>query len=159
MYECIGPIRLLFYLKVILSTVCLSVCLPVCSCLSHINYRQHKTCRSRWPRGLTRRSTACRLLGWRVRIPPRMVGVRMSVCFEYCVLSNKVLGDGRPLVQKSLTKCDVYECDLDTSTMRRLRSVRLLGHKQSKTKQKRNMHLHYVHVCYRLRKYFSAPNV
>ena len=36
-------------------------------------------CRSQWPRGLSRRSAAARLLRLRVRIPP---GAWMSVCCE-----------------------------------------------------------------------------
>jgi len=39
--------------------------------------------RSQWPRGLRRRSTAARLVGLRVRIPP---GAWMFVCCECCVL-------------------------------------------------------------------------
>ena len=41
---------------------------------------------SRWPHGLRRGSTAARLLGLRVRIPP---GAWMSVCCECCVLSGR----------------------------------------------------------------------
>ena len=47
-------------------------------------------CRSQWPRGLTRRSVAARLLRLWVRIPP---GARMFVCCECCVLSGRVLCD------------------------------------------------------------------
>jgi len=39
------------------------------------------TCRSQWPRGLRRGSTAARLLGFWGRIPP---GAWMSVCVECC---------------------------------------------------------------------------
>jgi hypothetical protein len=45
-------------------------------------------CRSQWPRSLRRGSTAARLLGLRVRIPPR---AWMSVCCECCVLSGRCL--------------------------------------------------------------------
>jgi hypothetical protein len=48
-------------------------------------------CRSQCPRGLRRGSTAARLLGLRVRIPP---GAWMSVCCECCVLSGRGLCDG-----------------------------------------------------------------
>ena len=41
--------------------------------------------RSRWPRGLRRGSTAARVLGMGVRIPP---GAWMSVSCECCVLSG-----------------------------------------------------------------------
>ena len=44
--------------------------------------------RSRWPRGLSRRSAAARLLVLRVRIPP---GAWMSACCECCVLSGRYL--------------------------------------------------------------------
>ena len=44
--------------------------------------------RSLWPRGLRPGSTAVRLLGLQVRIPPR---AWMSVCCECCVLSGRGL--------------------------------------------------------------------
>ena len=47
-------------------------------------------CRSQWPRGLRCRSTAARLLGLWVRIPP---GAWMFVCCECCVLSGRGLCD------------------------------------------------------------------
>jgi hypothetical protein len=47
-------------------------------------------CRSQWPRGLTRRSVAARLLRLWVRIP---LGARMFVCCECCVLSGRGLCD------------------------------------------------------------------
>ena len=37
-------------------------------------------CRSRWPRGLRRRSVAARLLRLRVRIPPRGMDVSVVCC-------------------------------------------------------------------------------
>ena len=46
--------------------------------------------RSQWPRGLRRMSTAARLLGSWVRIPP---GAWMSVCCEYYVLTSRGLCD------------------------------------------------------------------
>jgi hypothetical protein len=46
---------------------------------------------SQWPRGLRRGSTAARLLGLWVRIPP---GAWMSVSCECCVLSGRGLCDG-----------------------------------------------------------------
>ena len=64
----------------------------------------------------------------------------------------KISATGRSLVQRSLTECDVSECDLETPTMKRPRSE--LGccatrkAKQSKTKQKRNMCLHYIMCGY-----------
>jgi hypothetical protein len=48
-------------------------------------------CRSQWPRGLRRGSSAARLLGSLVRIPP---GAWMSVSCECCVLSGRGLCDG-----------------------------------------------------------------
>ena len=45
-------------------------------------------CRSQWPRGLRRGSSAVRLLGLWVRIPP---GAWMCVCCECCVLSGRYL--------------------------------------------------------------------
>jgi hypothetical protein len=48
-------------------------------------------CRSQWPCGLRRGSSAARLLGSCVRIPP---GAWMSVCCECCVLWGRGLCDG-----------------------------------------------------------------
>jgi len=50
-----------------------------------------QNCRSQWPRGLRRRSTAARLLRSWVRIPP---GAWMFVCCECCVLLGRGLCDG-----------------------------------------------------------------
>jgi len=47
-------------------------------------------CRSKWPRGLTRRSAASRLLRSWVRIPPSKW---KSVCCECCVVSGRGLCD------------------------------------------------------------------
>ena len=67
--------------------------------------------RSQWPRGLRRRSTAARLLGLWVRIPPR---AWMFVCCECFVLS------GRGLCDELITRPDdsyrlwcVVMCDLE----------------------------------------------
>ena len=48
-------------------------------------------CRSQWPRGLRRKSSAARLLRLWVRIPP---GAWISVCCVCCVLSGRGLCDG-----------------------------------------------------------------
>ena len=76
-------------------------------------------CQSQWPRGLSRRSTAARLLRLWVRIPP---GAWMFVCRECCVLS----GRGRDLCDELITRPEeccrlwcVVVCDLETSWMRR----------------------------------------
>jgi hypothetical protein len=73
-------------------------------------------CPPQCPRGLTRRSTAARLLGMWVRIPP---GAWMFVCCERCVLS------GRSLCYELITRPDesyrlwcVVVCDPETSWMR-----------------------------------------
>ena len=47
--------------------------------------------RSQWPRGLTLRSAAARLLRLWVRIP---LGASIFVCCECCVLSGRGLYDG-----------------------------------------------------------------
>jgi len=47
--------------------------------------------RSRWPRGLTRRSAAARLLGFAGSTP---AGSMEFVCCECCVLSGRGLRDG-----------------------------------------------------------------
>ena len=73
--------------------------------------------RSRWPRGLRRRSEAARLLEFWVRISP---GARMSVSGECDVLSGRGLCDG--LITRPEESCRLWcvvECDLETSRMRR----------------------------------------
>ena len=70
-------------------------------------------CRSQWPRGLRRRSTAARLLRLWVRIPP---GAWTFVCCECCVLSGRGLCDElitRP--EESYRLWRVFVCDLETS--------------------------------------------
>jgi hypothetical protein len=78
-------------------------------------------CRSQWPLGLRRRSSAARLLRLRVRIPP---GAWMFVRCEYCVLSGTGLCDGliaRP--EESYRPWRVVVCDQETSKTRRLKPV------------------------------------
>ena len=72
-------------------------------------------CRSQWPGGLRRRSTAAHLLRLWVRIPP---GAWMFVYYECCVLSGRGLCDAlitRP--EESYRLWYVVECDLETSRM------------------------------------------
>ena len=72
-----------------------------------------KICRSRWPRGIRRRSAAARLLGLWVRIPP---GAWTFVCCECCVLSGRGLCDElitRP--EESYRLWCVVVCDVETS--------------------------------------------
>ena len=74
------------------------------------NYVRPLLCRSQWPRGLRRRSTAARLLRLWVRISP---GAWMSVCCECCVLSGRGLYDAlitRP--EESYRLWSVVVCDL-----------------------------------------------
>jgi len=76
--------------------------------LFEFNFRY---CRSQWPRGLRRRSTAARLLGLWFRIPP---GAWMFVCCECFVLSGRVLCDElitRP--EESYRLWCVVMCDLE----------------------------------------------
>ena len=74
--------------------------------------------RSQSPRGLRRGFVAARLLGLRVRIPlgHRCLSVVSVVCCQV-----KVFATGESLVQRCVV-C-LTECDLETSTMRRLRST------------------------------------
>jgi hypothetical protein len=76
-------------------------------------------CRSQWPCGLRRKSSAARLLRSCVRIPP---GAWMFVCCECCVLSGRGLCDGlitRP--EESYRPWYVVVCDQETSKTRRLK--------------------------------------
>jgi hypothetical protein len=78
-----------------------------------------KLCRSQWPRGLRRRSSAARLLRLWLRIPPE---AWIFVCCECCVLSGRGLCDGlitRP--EESYRMWRVVVCDIETSKTRRLK--------------------------------------
>ena len=70
-------------------------------------------CRSQWPRGLRRRSTAARLLRLWVLIPP---GAWIFVCCECCVLSGRGLCDGLIIrSEESYRLWCVVVCDQETS--------------------------------------------
>jgi hypothetical protein len=105
---------LFFYCRSSLFTTeglaCNVVFLP---CISLVN------CRSQWPRGLRRRSSAARVLrsGFESH-----GGAWMFVCCECCVLSGKSLCDGlitRP--EESYRLWRVVVCNQETSKMRRLK--------------------------------------
>ena len=82
----------------------------------------YKYCRSQWPRGLRRRSTAARLLRSWVRIPVR---AWMFVCCECCVLSGRGLCDGLIIrSEESYRLWRVVVCDHVTSQARRLKPAR-----------------------------------
>ena len=82
----------------------------------HFTYSNFINCRSQWPSGLRRWSTAARLLGFRVRIPP---GAWMFLSCECCVFSCRGFASGWLLAQISLTHCAVSECDCEASIMRK----------------------------------------
>ena len=91
-------------------------------------------CRSQWPRGLRRRSTAARLLRSWVRIPPE---ASMSVVSVVCC-QVEVSATSWSLVQRSPTDCGVSLCELEktkSSWMRRKsRPTRgLSGHEKKTT--------------------------
>jgi hypothetical protein len=72
-----------------------------------------------WPRGLTRRSWAARLLRLWVRISPR---AWMFVCCACCVLSGRGICDGLiTCPEESYRLWRVIVCDLETSKRRRLK--------------------------------------
>ena len=73
--------------------------------------------KSQWPSRLRRQSTADRLLGLRIRIPP---AAWLSVCCEWCVLSGRGLCDELiPRPEEFYRQWCVIACDLETSIMRR----------------------------------------
>ena len=85
-----------------------------------IEYISH--CRSHWPRGLRRRSTAACLVRLWVRIPP---GAWMFVCCECCVLSGRGLCDRLNILsEESYRLWRVVVCDQETSYTRRLKPAR-----------------------------------
>ena len=80
-------------------------------------YTMEFTCRSQWPRGLRRRSSAARLLRLWVRISPR---AWMFVCCECCVLSGRGLCGGLITRPEELYRMwRVVVCDQETSKKRR----------------------------------------
>ena len=88
----------------------------------YIKWFKQQPCRSQWPRGLRRRSTAaCLLRSW-FRIPPR---AWMFVCCECCVLSGTGLCDGLIIrSEESYRLWRVVVCDHETSQERRLKPAR-----------------------------------
>ena len=81
------------------------------------NVCQGFACRSPWPRGLRRRSTAALVLRSWVRIPS---GAWMSVCCKCCVLSGRGLCDALiTCPEESYRLWRVVLCDLETLRMRR----------------------------------------
>jgi hypothetical protein len=118
--------------------------LPVATFFS-LNYASYLTFADLWPRGLRRGSTAARLLGLWVRIPP---GAWMSVCVECSVLSDRGLCDGlitRP--ETSYRLWCVVVCDLATSRMRRPWPA--LGRSVTGRRRRRrrfNLHLNLLHL-------------
>ena len=78
-------------------------------------------CRSQWPRCLRHKSAAARLLGMRVRIPPR---VWESLSCECCLLSGRGLCFG--LITRPESPIDVFvcECDRVVSMLRRTWLIR-----------------------------------
>jgi hypothetical protein len=89
-------------------------------------------CRSHWPRGLRRKSTAALLLRSWVWIPP---GAWISVCCDCCVCSGRGLCDElitRPEESYRLW-CVVCDLEKQTSWMRRRpRPTRGLSHQEEK---------------------------
>ena len=78
-----------------------------------INSNNNLNCRSQWPCGLRRRSTAaCLLRSW-VRIPPR---AWMFVCCDCCVLSGRGLCEGLIIRSEEFYRLwRVVVCDQETS--------------------------------------------
>jgi hypothetical protein len=74
-----------------------------------------------WLPGLGRGSVALRLLGLRVRVPPRhgCLSLLKVVCHQ-----AEVSASDRSLVRMSLTEHGTFECDLVTSTVRRPKASR-----------------------------------
>ena len=104
--------------------------------LRHYNGCYLLRSRSQWPSVLKRVSTADRLLGLQVRIPPAAWMVVRCLC---CLLSGTSLCDGlitRPEEFYRLWCALVY--DLGTSRMRRLKLVRVVnaGWKERKKERK-----------------------
>ena len=94
-------------------------CLSPQSHSSQFDHPDNIERRSQWARGLTRRSSAARLLRLWVRIP---LGAWIFVCCKCCVLSGRGLCDGlitRP--EESYRLWRVFVCDQETSNTRRLK--------------------------------------
>ena len=83
-----------------------------------------KTWRVRWSRYLRCRSTAARLLGLRVRIPP---GQCCLVCCDFVFCKVEVSATSTSLVQRDPIKRGVSEYDHEASTVRRTRPTRGCG--------------------------------
>ena len=87
-----------------------------CNCWLPSNFSITILYRSQWTRGLRRRPVAARLVGYWVRIPARH-GCLSLVSVVFCRVEASATF--RSLLQRSHTECDVFECDLEASEMRR----------------------------------------
>jgi len=90
--------------------------------------------RSQWPRGLSRRSAAARLLRSRFRIPP---GAWMFVYCECCVLSGRGLCDElitRP--EESYRLWCVVVCDLEKKNLKNEEAMTRVGSQRHQKKKK-----------------------
>ena len=98
-------------------------CLGQVLCIGrYLAWNNVDSCRSQWPRGLRRGSTAARLLRLWVRIPP---GAWIFVCCECCVLEGRGLCDGLIIrSEESYRLWRVVVCDQETSQARRLKPTR-----------------------------------
>jgi hypothetical protein len=101
-------------------------------------------CRSQWPRGLRRRSSAARLLRLRFRIPS---GALMFVYCEFCVFSGTSLCDEPPIdPQESCLAWWVVVCYLETSRMRTLWPA--LGHSATDKKKLYLLHRFFINMSH-----------
>ena len=118
-----GPQRSEFSFRTLFASLIQFIKLfPYSGANATINSLSSWKCRSQWPRGLRRRSTAARLLWSWVRIPLR---AWMFVCCECCVLSGRGLCDGLIIrSEESYRLWRVVVCDHETSQARRLKPAR-----------------------------------
>ena len=98
----------------------------------------YKDSRPQWPRGLRRRSTAVRLLGSWVQIPP---GARTFVCCDCCVLSGRGPCDElAPRPGKFYRLWCVVVCNFETSWMRSQNKAGwTAGRRTQQNRQRRNL--------------------
>jgi hypothetical protein len=109
-------------------------------------------CRSQWPRGLRRGSSAVRLLRLWVRMQQ---GARMFVCLSVVCCQVEVSETDWPLVQRSLTDCGASLCvskkprknEEAKARYRAVKNTTTVGCNVRKTNKQKNMQYKYHGTC------------
>jgi hypothetical protein len=115
-------------------------------------------CRSQWPRGLMRRSTAARLLRSLVRIPTGAWTFFFCVCVACCQV--EVSATSWSLVQRSPTGCGASLCVIKKTTWMRRPQPRATGRRARKKRSLERLCYCADGCCFRIDSYnFLSPEI